>query len=228
MCRSVLWSRITLMRIRIRIRMRIRIQLITLMRIRMWIRILIFIWCGSGFESGSGSLLDADPYPDPTFHTDAKPDPVPSFQIKAPNLFKKCWNRLIFNTYWLVICKIMRIRIRFRIQLITLMRIRILIFIWCGSGCGSGFLFDANADPGADSCYKNDADPEADPGPQHCRFCFFDVDRAIFMFRLVKRRKRRRVWYSKLRLCEGCKRISMTRNHTARWVTGFYFLSSLP
>ncbi len=38
---------------------------------------------------------------------------------------EKCQNRLIFNTFWLVICKLMRIRIRFRIQLITLMRIRI-------------------------------------------------------------------------------------------------------
>ncbi len=62
------------------------------------------------------------------------------------------------------------------------------------------FLFDvdpdffyADAEPGADPGYQNDADPNADPGPQHCRFCFFDVDRARIMFRSVKRRKKRRV-----------------------------------
>ncbi len=34
---------------------------------------------------------------------------------------KKSSNRLLFHTFWLVICELMRIRIR--IQLITLMRI---------------------------------------------------------------------------------------------------------
>jgi hypothetical protein len=91
--------------------------------------------------------LDADPdaHPDsshhsdadldPTFHPDADPDP--SFQIKIQTL-KKCSNRLIFHTFWLVICKLMRIR--FRIQLITLMRIWIRMRIHadpCGSGSGS-------------------------------------------------------------------------------------------
>ncbi len=61
----------------------------------------------------------------------------------------QCSNRLIFHTFWLVICKMMRIRIRFRIQLITLLRIRILIFIWCGSE----FLPDADQD--ADPGYQN-------------------------------------------------------------------------
>ncbi len=72
------------------------------------------------------SVADPDPayhidvYPDPvlTFHFDADPDPDPSFQIKAQTM-KKCSNRLVFHTFWLVICKLMRIRI----QLITLMRI---------------------------------------------------------------------------------------------------------
>ncbi len=36
---------------------------------------------------------------------------------------------LLFHTFWLVICKLMRIRIHFRIQLVTLKRISILIFI---------------------------------------------------------------------------------------------------
>ncbi len=80
--------------------MRIYIWLITMMQIRMRNRIYIFIWCGSG----SGFLYDADS--DPTFHPDAEPDPIPSFQIKA--LLKRCSNRLIFNTFWLVICKLMR------------------------------------------------------------------------------------------------------------------------
>jgi hypothetical protein len=53
---------------------------------------------------------------------------------KGSKLGKKCSNRLIFHTFWLVICKRMRIRILFiilmwiRIQLITLMRIRSLPF----------------------------------------------------------------------------------------------------
>ncbi len=72
---------------------------------------------------------------DPTFHfdPDPNPDPDPSFQIKAQNLEKKCSNRLIFHTLWLVIRKLRRIWIqpnillRRRVQLITLMRIRIRI-----------------------------------------------------------------------------------------------------
>ncbi len=39
----------------------------------------------------------------------------------------------MFHTFWLLICKVMRIRIKH----IPLMRIRILIIIWCK--CGSGF-----------------------------------------------------------------------------------------
>jgi hypothetical protein len=85
-----------------------------------------------------------DPNPDPTFHPDADPDPDPDpcFQIKAQT-FEMCPNRLIFHTFWFVICKLMRIQARFRIQLITLnadpdpdfylmriwMRIQIRIFI---------------------------------------------------------------------------------------------------
>ncbi len=82
----------------------------------------IFVWCGCG----SGSDL----------HPEADPDPYPSLQIKAKTLEKGLnRNRLIFNTFWLVICKLMRIRIRFRIQLTTLMRIRI-----------QSFIFDADPD----------------------------------------------------------------------------------
>jgi hypothetical protein len=102
--------------------------------------------------------LDVDPDADPvlTFRLDADPDPDPSFHIvQVLEPLKNCSNRLIFHTFWLVICKLMRIWIRFQIQPITLMRIR--IFIWCGSG--SGFLFDADADPDADPGYQNDADP---------------------------------------------------------------------
>jgi hypothetical protein len=47
--------------------------------------------------------VDADP--DPTFHFAADPGPDPSFQIKAKTL-KKCPNRLLFHTFWLVICKL--------------------------------------------------------------------------------------------------------------------------
>ncbi len=102
-------------------------------------------WCGSGSGCGSGFefLFDADL--DPSFHPDEDPDPDPSFQIKAQTL-EEVLKLAIFHTFWLVICKLMRIRIRFRIQLLTLMRIRIRIriFIWCGCGsglpkwCGSG------------------------------------------------------------------------------------------
>jgi hypothetical protein len=57
-----------------------------------------------------------DEDPEPTFHFNADPDQEPSIQIKAQTL-KKCSIRLIFLTFWLVICQLMRIRI----QLITLM-----------------------------------------------------------------------------------------------------------
>jgi hypothetical protein len=54
--------------------------------------------------------------PIPTFHPDADPDPDPSFK-KRHKYLKKRQIRLIFNTFWLDICKL--IRIRFRIQLIN-------------------------------------------------------------------------------------------------------------
>ncbi len=64
--------------------------------------------------------FDADPDPDPTFRSDADPDP--SLQINAQKVtLNKCSNRLIFYTFWLVICKLFRIWI----QIFTLMRIRI-------------------------------------------------------------------------------------------------------
>ncbi len=67
--------------------------------------------------------FDADADPDPTFHFDADPypDPDPSIQIKGPKTLKKCSNKFIFHTFWLVICKLMWIRSR----PITLMRILI-------------------------------------------------------------------------------------------------------
>ncbi len=51
------------------------------------------------------------------------PDPDPSLQIKAQKTLKKCSSRLIFYTFWLVICKLILMRIW--IQLITWVRIRI-------------------------------------------------------------------------------------------------------
>ncbi len=57
--------------------------------------------------------FDADP--DPACHL----DPDPSFPLKW------CSNMLIFHTFWLFICKLMRIRI----QLITLMRMQIQILL---------------------------------------------------------------------------------------------------
>ncbi len=70
----------------------------------------------------------ADPH-----HIDADPNPAFYFESgcgsgsllpnKSSKPWKKCSNRLMFRTFWLVICKLMRIRI----QLITLMRIRIRI-----------------------------------------------------------------------------------------------------
>ncbi len=56
--------------------------------------------------------MDADPDPvlsllcgsESSFHFDADPDPDPSFQITAENL-KKCSNRPIFHTFWLVTFK---------------------------------------------------------------------------------------------------------------------------
>jgi hypothetical protein len=86
----------------------------------------------------------ADPDPDPARHFDADPDPDPACHFHAdPDLsfhfdadldpsfqkgstLKKCLNRLICHTFWLVICKLMWIRIR--IQLIALIQIRILPF----------------------------------------------------------------------------------------------------
>jgi hypothetical protein len=38
---------------------------------------------------------------------------------KTAQTLEKVLNRLIFHTFWLVICKLVRIRIRFRIQLLS-------------------------------------------------------------------------------------------------------------
>jgi hypothetical protein len=67
--------------------------------------------------------FDADP--DPTFHFDADPDADPSFQVKAL-ILERCSSTLLFHTFWLFICKLMRIRNR--IQPLTFRRIRILHF----------------------------------------------------------------------------------------------------
>ncbi len=66
--------------------------------------------------------FDVDADPDPTFYfeEDADPCPAPRFQIKTQNL-EKCSSKFIC-TFWLNICKLMRMRIR--IQFITLIWIR--------------------------------------------------------------------------------------------------------
>jgi hypothetical protein len=67
--------------------------------------------------------FDADPCPDPACHFDADPDLDPTFQFNADQdisfqkrskTLEKCSNWLIFHTgsFWLVICKLMRIWIR--------------------------------------------------------------------------------------------------------------------
>ncbi len=127
---SVLWTRITFMRIRIRL---IRYHPdadpdsdFYLMGIRMWIRIRLFLpWCG--FGSGSRSKLSSK-----------GSNPWKSAKIGSyPYIF-----------FWLVICQLVRIPI----QLINLMLIRIRIFIWgrCGSRlpkwCGSMRIWIHNTD----------------------------------------------------------------------------------
>jgi hypothetical protein len=57
------------------------------------------------------SHFDADPDTDPTFHFDAVPDLCPALAAKLRlKTLKKCSNRLIYRTFWLVVCKLMRIR----------------------------------------------------------------------------------------------------------------------
>jgi hypothetical protein len=83
------------------------------------------------------SVADPEADSDTTCNSDADPDPACHGDLLWCRL--KLWksaHRLLFHTFWLVICKLMRIRIRIqlvtlkriRIQLITLMRIRILPF----------------------------------------------------------------------------------------------------
>jgi hypothetical protein len=64
-----------------------------------------------------------DANPDPTFHFDADPDP--SFQIRLKTL--KIAQIGYFGTFWLIICKLMRIRIHLATSM--LIRIRILHLI---------------------------------------------------------------------------------------------------
>jgi hypothetical protein len=88
--------------------------------------------------------------------------------------------RLIFYTFWLVTYLQMDVDPDPAYHFDTdpdpdfyLMRIRIRIFIWCGSW----FSFDA--DPEADPCYQNDADP------QHC-FSLTLADSLCCSFRQVE------------------------------------------
>jgi hypothetical protein len=126
----MLWIRITLMWIR----MRIRILLITLMRIRNLIFYLVLI------RIRLFTLMRI----------------LIRIQILASKMaqtLEKGLNRLIFHTFWLDICKLMRTRIRFRIQLIN---------------------YDADPDPvfymtlmriQVTKMMRILADPDADPGP---------------------------------------------------------------
>jgi hypothetical protein len=104
--------------------------------LELWRRFCLLLRRGSGSEYCL-PLLMRSPDPDHACHFDVDPDPAP----RLPNKRSKPWKSAQIGSYWLVICKFMRMRIRIRIQLITLMRtrIRILIelFTWCGSGSGS-------------------------------------------------------------------------------------------
>jgi hypothetical protein len=74
--------------------------------------------------------FDADPDPDPTLLFDADPDADLSFQVTLKGAQVRSYS------FWLVICKLMRIRNR--IQFITFRRIRILHLILMRIR-GSGF-----------------------------------------------------------------------------------------
>jgi hypothetical protein len=92
-------------------------------------------------------LFDVDPDadPDPTFHPDADPDPDPDPYPSFKKRLKKGLNRLISHTFWLDICKLMRIRI----QLINLDE----------DPDANPDIFDASADLDVDPGYQNDGDP---------------------------------------------------------------------
>ncbi len=73
--------------------------------------------CHPDADPDSVFLFDADP--DPTFLPDPDADPAPypdpSYQIKTQT-FENCSKRLIFHTFLLVICKLMRIRFRIKLN----------------------------------------------------------------------------------------------------------------
>jgi hypothetical protein len=67
-------------------------------------------------EKPSASVADVDP--DPACHFDADPDPDPTFHLMRIRILasksrlktlKRFSNRFIFHTFWLAICKLMRI-----------------------------------------------------------------------------------------------------------------------
>jgi hypothetical protein len=97
----------------------------------------------------------------------------------------------IFHTFWLVICKLMRIRIqiqlitlmRIRIQLITLMRIRIQLITLKRIGSYRTFQFDA--DPVRNTVSDSVADPDPGSGANSWSndlylFCACTVGRYLF------------------------------------------------
>jgi hypothetical protein len=97
-------------------------------------------------EGGADSVVDPhhlDADPDPTFRHDSNPYPDPSFKKGSnPGKSAKIGAYSLFHTFWLNMCKLMRIRIRFLIQLMNF-----------------DADPDADLDPDADPGYQNDADP---------------------------------------------------------------------
>jgi hypothetical protein len=65
----------------------------------------------AGPDSTCHPNTDPDADPDSTYHPDAVPDPDPSFPIKAQTI-EKIYKLAQILTFWLVICKLMRIRMR--------------------------------------------------------------------------------------------------------------------
>jgi hypothetical protein len=64
-------------------------------------------------DADTDSACDFDADPDPTFYLDANPDPDPTTKGSKPIKRAQIGTYfMIYGTFWLVICKFMRIRIQ--------------------------------------------------------------------------------------------------------------------
>ncbi len=113
------------------------------------------LWCGSGsylsLNADPGLTFHCDADPDPTFHSDAVRIRILASKLKL-NPLKKGSNRLIFHTFWLVICKFFSNCANIYSNISSAN--------WCGSGFSLSLWWGSGSSPSLSIWYGPDPDPQ--------------------------------------------------------------------